>query len=273
MISFYDIHAHYTDAVYKKLDIDPREIIKDCFSYDTYRIICSGTNPENSKEAVELSKQFRGMAASVGIHPTDAFFIEDIDFAVSEIEKLVVSEEDTVAAIGEIGLDYSDHELTDKNKQKYIFDALLTMSETYDLPCVIHCRDAIGDTVDMIRRHPRARGAFHCFSGSPETALELVKLGWYISIAGNVTFKKSDKLLNVVKAVGAEHLLTETDAPYMTPAPSRGMLNNSSFIRESAEVMANELGMMLKDFSKITRDNADRLFRPMKFLILNKKRV
>lgn len=267
MISFFDIHAHYTDSRYAEYGLDVDFILRDCFAGDTYRIINSGTNPENSRAAIEMSKRYTGMAASVGIHPTDSFFIKECDHALAEVEELIVNERYCVAAVGEIGLDYHNKELTDKVKQQYFFDSLLTMSEKHKLPCVIHCRDAIGDCVEILKRHPHAYGALHCYAGSAETAKELVKTGWFISICGNVTFKRSEKLWEVIKTVGAEHLLTETDAPYMAPVPLRGTINNSSNIRLSAEKMADILEMRLEEFSRITRRNANSIFQPPKFIV------
>ncbi len=272
MISYYDIHAHYTDDLFKGLGVDVMYLLDESFKDNVYKIICSGTNPENSKEAILLSKKFPAMAVSVGVHPTDSFFIEDCDYALSQIELLIKEEPECIAAIGEIGLDYYHKDRLNKEKQKYFFEKQLELSEKYGLPAVIHCRDAIGDCVDILKAHKKAFGAMHCFSGSPETAMELVKMDWFISIAGNVTYKKSEKLREVIKTVGIEHLLTETDAPYMTPEGMRGTLNHSDNIEKSVAVIANILEMKPKDVAKITRENADSLFRPSKFLDLGKKR-
>ncbi len=273
MISFYDIHAHYTDSFYKDLCVDIESVVKECFKGNSYRIICSGTSPQNSREAIELSKKFPGMAVSVGIHPTNAFYIEDCDYALSEIELLLKTEIESIAAVGEIGLDYYHKKCLNKEKQKYFFEKQLELSLKYNLPAVIHCRDAIGDCVEILKSYKNAYGAMHCFSGSPETAKELVKMGWLISIAGNVTYNTSDKLREVVKAVGIEHLLTETDAPFMTPEGLRGTMNNSQNIIRSAKVIAEVLGMQTKDVARITRENADSLFCPAKFAALNNKRA
>ena len=272
MINFFDIHAHYTDKRYAECYRNVDFILREDFSTDVFRIINSGTNVENSVEVIEMCKRYPQMAASVGIHPTDAWFIEDCDYAISQIEELIRKERYEIAAVGEIGLDYHTPELTNKEKQQYIFDQLLSLSEKYSLPAVIHCRDAMGDCMNIVRKHPNAYGAFHCFAGSAETAMELVNMGWYISVCGNVTFKKSDKLWRVVETVGAEHLLTETDAPYMAPAPIRGTLNHSSNIRLSSEKMAELLGMQHRDFNKITVENAMRLFQAPKFTRENVKK-
>jgi TatD DNase family protein len=272
MINFFDIHAHYTDKRYAEYLRDVDFILREDFSTDVFRIINSGTNVENSKEVIEMCKRYPHMAASVGIHPTDAWFIEDCDYAISQIEELIIKERYEIAAVGEIGLDYHTPELTNKPKQQYIFDCMLSLSEKYSLPAVIHCRDAMGDCLDIVRKHPKAFGAFHCFAGSAETALELIGMGWYISVCGNITFKKSEKLCNVVQTVGAEHLLTETDSPYMAPAPIRGTLNHSSNIRPASEKMAELLGMQHREFNRITVENAMRLFQAPKFYSENAKK-
>lgn len=265
MISFFDIHAHYIDSRYEEMGVDVDFLLRECFSTDVCKIMNSGTNPENSKKAIEMAKRYPGMCAAVGIHPSDSFFIDDCDYALSQIEELVVTERDTVAAVGEIGLDYHNPDITDKVKQKFLFDAQLTLAEKHGLPVVIHCRDAIGDCIEIVDCHPNSKGAFHCFAGSAETAEHLIKRGWFISVCGNVTYKRSEKLHEVIRRVGAEHLLTETDAPYMAPAPLRGTLNNSSNIRYSAEYMASLLGMTTDAFARQTRKNAERLFRVPKF--------
>lgn len=265
MISFFDVHAHYTDKRFSEYGFDVDFILRDCFSTNVYRIVNSGTNPENSKQAVEMAKRYPGMCASVGIHPTDAFFIEDCDYALGQIEHLILQERYEIAAIGEIGLDYYHEDMLNKSKQKYFFDALLSLSEKHRLPVVIHCREAMGDCLDIVRLHPNSYGVFHCYAGSAETAKELIKRNYFISVCGNVTYKKSDKLENVIRTVGAEHLLTETDAPYMAPAPLRGTVNNSSNILHSATKMAQILDMKLDAFSRITRNNADSIFKVPKF--------
>lgn len=265
MISFFDVHAHYTDKRYSEYGFDVDFILRDCFSTNVYKIVNSGTNPENSKEAIEMSKKYPRMCASVGIHPTDAFFIEDCDYALEQIEQLVIHERDEIAAIGEIGLDYFHEDMLNKSKQKYFFDNLLSMSEKYRLPVVIHCREAMGDCLDIVRVHPYSYGVFHCYAGSAETAKELVKKNYFISVCGNVTYKKSDKLENVIKTVGPEYLLTETDAPYMSPVPLRGTVNNSSNILHSATKIAQILDMNLDSFAKTTRNNADGIFKAPKF--------
>lgn len=265
MISFFDVHAHYNDKRYEELGLDVDFIIRDCFATNVKRICNSGTNPENSRAAVEMAKRYNGMCASIGIHPTDSFFIEDCDYALDQIKRLFFEEKWNIAAIGEIGLDYHDESMLNKSKQKYFFDAQLSFAERYNMPVVIHCREAMGDCLDIIRLHPYSRGVFHCYSGSAETAKELIRRNFYISVCGNITYKRSEKLENVVREVGAEFLLTETDSPYMSPAPLRGMVNNSSNILHSAEKMAKILGMRLDAFSRITRNNADQIFCIPKF--------
>lgn len=266
MISFFDVHAHYTDKRFSEYGIDVDFLLRDCFATNVYRIVNAGTNPQNSAEAVEMAKKYPGMCASIGIHPTDSFFIEDCDYALDQIKQLLFSEREQIAAIGEIGLDYHNEELTNKVKQKYFFDNLLSFSETYNLPVVIHCREAMGDCIDIVRSHPRAFGVFHCYAGSAETAKELIRRNFFISVCGNVTYKRSEKLAEVIKTVGVDHLLTETDAPYMAPAPLRGTVNNSSNILHSATLMAEMLDMKLDAFARITRQNANSIFRIPKFL-------
>ena len=169
---------------------------------------------------------------------------------------------DKIKAIGEIGLDY--HYLyTDKDTQKYWFERQIQMAKELDLPILIHDREAHGDVLEILKRNAdsRLRGILHCFSGSIETAKELMKLGFYISFAGSVVFSKSIKLKEVAADIPMDRLLIETDSPYLTPPPYRGKRNDPSNVLLVAEELARIKNMDVQELIDITRENAMKIYQ------------
>lgn len=160
-------------------------------------------------------------------------------------------------AVGEIGLDYY-YLYTDKETQKYWFARQIELAKELDLPILIHDRDAHGDTLSILKAHQggNLRGILHCFSGSQETAKELMKLGFYISFAGPVVFPKSLKLKEVAKEIPMDRLLIETDSPYLTPPPFRGKRNDPSNVRFVAEEIARLKGVSAEEIAEQTKRNA-----------------
>jgi TatD DNase family protein len=164
-----------------------------------------------------------------------------------------------VVAIGEIGLDYH-YDIIDKEVQAKFFEAQLELAEKLSLPVVIHTRDAMGDTLEILSRHPNVRGVMHSFSGSAEVALELTKKGWYISFSGPVTYKNAVKVKEAAAVVPADRILIETDCPYLPPVPHRGELNYSGYMKHTAEAVADIREVSLDEIARITWKNACRLF-------------
>ncbi len=249
-MGLFDTHAHLYD---KAFDRDREEIIAKIFETLDYVVIPS-EDLETSRKAVALAESHPQIFAAVGIHPQvtkDAS--EEI---LSDIVALAKAHP-KVKAIGEIGLDYY-YLYTEKEVQQKWFARQIEVAKELDLPILIHDRDAHGDTLEILKAHKggNLRGILHCFSGSLETAKELMKLGFYISFAGPVVFPKSLKLKDVAKEIPMDRILIETDSPYLTPPPFRGKRNDPRNVFYVAEEIAKLKGLELADFIEQTKKNA-----------------
>lgn len=243
---FVDTHAH--------IPVDKKhEFIDNAINSDVKVIINASEDLETSKTSILLSKEFPNVFACIGVHPSNAD-----DFDLNDIKKFVeLIENNKVVAIGEIGLDYY---WTKDNKEKQIevFKAFLNLASEYNLPVVVHSRDAINDTINILKEYD-VKGVIHCFSGSLEVAREYLKLGFALGIGGVVTFKNS-KLNEVVKKIPKENILLETDSPFLSPEPYRGKPNESKNIPIIAHCIAENLGIDIKEVADITTANAKRIF-------------
>ncbi len=257
----FDTHAHYFDSRFADGADGAETLLAEIFSGDVDRIVNVGTNLENSIVCLEMAQKYTGLYAAVGIHPSDC---ADMPFsAVSEFSDFLQKHSDFVShkivAIGEIGLDYH-FEPFDKEKQKSFFREQMKMAMQWDLPVIIHDRDAHGDCFDMALEFPKVRGVFHCYSGSVEMARELVRRGWYISFAGPVTYKNADRIREAAASIPDDRLLIETDCPYLAPHPMRGKLNHSGYLHYTAEAVAAARGISTEALAALTHKNANRLF-------------
>ena len=181
----------------------------------------------------------------------------DLPSVLDEIRTLCTHEK--VVALGEIGLDYYWDD-SQKDRQKSILDAQLSMAEELDLPVIIHDREAHGDTMDVLRAHPNVRGVLHSFSGSAEMARQLLKNGWYISFSGPITYKNARSLREVAASVPLDRILIETDAPYLPPEPHRGKINFSGYLPFTAKAVADVKECPLEEIARQTTENAKALF-------------
>lgn len=255
-MTLFDSHAHYNDESFgspSERDARIKEIMDGGVSY----IVNAGTNPDSSRESLSIAEKFDGFYASVGIHPSDLYDLSDPYAALEEIKALAAHPK--AVAIGEIGLDYHWH----KERHDFQIEFLhlqLELAEELDLPVIIHDREAHGDCLEAVFAHPKVRGVFHSFSGSKETAAELVKRGWYISFSGVVTFKNASRLAEIVPTVPDGRLLTETDCPYLTPHPFRGQRNDSSFMLHTVNKLAELRSDTPEHIADITLKNAAKLF-------------
>ena len=271
MPAYFDTHAHYFDRKFAELPGGASALLHDPdFRRTVSGIINAGTNLENSRIAVQMAKEYPLMYAAVGIHPEDAQGMPqgtplDPDATLSALWDWVSDAErrrqDKIVAIGEIGLDYY-WEPMDKPLQKAFFEGQLEIAERVGLPVLIHDREAHGDTFETVLKYPGVRGVFHGYSGSAEMAMELVKRGWFIAFGGTVTFKNAHRVREVAASVPLDHLLLETDCPYMAPVPHRGKINHSGLIPHIAEMLAELHGVSLEEISRVTAQNTQRLFFP-----------
>ncbi len=200
-------------------------------------MITAGCDDETNKEVIELVNKYPNVYGVLGIHPEEIDKITDSSFKF--IEDNLSNKK--IVGIGEIGLDYywrSDN----KEKQKEVFERQLELAEKYNLPVVIHSRDAIQDTYDIVSKY-KLRGSIHCFSSSLEMAKEFIKLGYKIGIGGTVTFKNSLKIQEIVKNIDIKNILLETDSPYLSPEPFRGRKNepkNTYFVAQKIADLKGE---------------------------------
>ena len=256
---YFDSHAHYWDDRFSENGESADALIGALLSGSVSGIVNVGTSPETSRIAIKQAMAHKGMYAAVGIHPSDTRFLSSLDREIGEIESLIRENPHKVVALGEIGLDYH-YENTDKERQMRYFEAQLTLSEELCMPVVIHDREAHADIFSAICAHPRARGIIHSYSGSAEMAKELARRGWMISFSGTVSFKNAGKLAEAARAVPAELLLIETDAPYLTPHPHRGKRNDSGYLLYTCAALAERRGISPEECAAQTEQNAKRIF-------------
>ncbi len=250
----FDSHAHYDD---EQFDEDRERVFKEIQNNGVIGVINCGSSLKGLNMSVELSKQYDFIYAAAGIHP------ENADEFNEDVEKLIcnLAEINDIIAIGEIGLDYYWEENPSRDIQQEVFRRQMKIAERYNLPVIIHDREAHGDTLKIMKEFPKVKGVVHCFSGSVEFAKECLKLGYYIGVTGVVTFKNSKVIKAVVKEVPLDRLLVETDCPYMAPTPNRGKRNQSDYIAFVLKEIATIKDKSIKEMEEITILNTKTLFR------------
>ena len=248
-----DSHAHIDD---ERFDADREEVVARALAAGVSLIVNIGADMASSARSVALAEKYPEIYAAVGMHPHDSQDMKETDYR--QLEQWATHPK--VVAIGEIGLDYH-YDLSPRPVQKEVFLRQLDLARKTGKPFIIHEREAHADMLDIIRYAARGlNGVFHCFSGSVETAREYLKMGFYISVAGPVTFPKSVKTKEVAKAVPLDRLLVETDSPYLTPQPFRGKRNEPAHVRLVAEEIANLRDISLAELAAATTANVRRLF-------------
>lgn len=255
-MELFDNHAHFDD---KWFDEDRDELIKSVYNSGVTRVVSAGYSLEGSLAARELAKKYDFIYFTVGISPNDlsANWEQDVE-KIEEILKEEVNNKKLVA-VGEIGLDY--HYDTDKEWQKKAFIKQIELANKYNKPIQIHTREAVMDTIQILKDHPvNKKGIFHCCPFNRELIKEALKLGFYISIAGPVTFKNSKNAEEIVNMIPNDRILIETDSPYLAPEPYRGTRNNSKNVKFIAEKIASFKNVDISELARITYENANRIF-------------
>lgn len=251
---FFDTHAHLD---YDLFDEDREAMIQRAFDGGVSCIVTIGTDVDSARRAIQLAENYPNVYAAVGLHPTDA---RKFDEAMIDTFSQMASHK-KIVAIGEIGLDYYWKE-TPPEIQHHVFRKMIRLAAELNKPIIIHNREASDDVIRILQeeRSSKLRGIMHCFSGDEQLLEASLDLNFFISFAGNLTYKKS-ALPAMVKKVPADRLLIETDAPFLTPAPFRGRRNEPAFVRHTAQKMAEILEKNIDDIAHITSENAKKIFQ------------
>ena len=250
---FFDTHAHLND---ERFDEDRENLINSFKEFGISNTCEIGFDLTSSKKAIELSEKYDFIYAVVGVHPHDASTLTDE--GLLELEKMLLCEK--AVALGEIGLDYY-YDNSERDVQRYWFMRQAELAKSLNCPISVHTRDAMEDTINILKAHASGDGIIHCYSGSKESAKILLDMGYYLSFAGPVTFKNASTALEVIKYVPIERMLIETDSPYLAPVPYRGKRNCPIYVAEVAKKIAEIKGMELDEVAKITSDNAKKVYR------------
>lgn len=251
----FDTHAHYDDSAF---DEDREELLCGMAEKGIGTIVNIGADMSSSAATVALTERYSFLYGAVGVHPSETGALTENDMETLR----GYAAHPKIAAVGEIGLDYHYPD-TDRELQQRWFVRQLALAREVHLPVVIHSRDAAKDTMQIMRdQHcEEIGGVVHCFSYSKELALQYVEMGFYIGVGGVITFSNAKKLTEAVRAVPLARIVLETDAPYLSPAPERGMRNHSAKLPLVAEKLAALKGVTTQELIRITEENARRLYR------------
>ena len=248
-----DTHCH---IYYQEYQADWDAMMERAHAAGVRGMVVIATDIASSRQVIELAEKHPNLYATVGIHPHDAAGVTNDDLSVL---KQLAGSSPKVVAIGEIGLDFY-RDRAPRDEQRRVFTAQLELARDCNLPVVIHDRDAHEETLALITQAGVTRGVMHCFSGDRSFAKRCINQGLYLSIPGTITYPSNTTLHDVVRSVHLEHLLVETDAPYLTPVPHRGKRNEPSYTRITAQAVADLKGVTLDDVARTTTMNAGRLF-------------
>lgn len=255
-MELFDSHAHYDDEQFKE---DKEEILKSIKEDGVTKLISAGYSLQSSKRAIQIAKGHDFIYTSSGISPNDIPETkEQFEQELVELESILSYEK--IVAIGEIGLDYYWNQ-ENKELQQYAFKKQIQLANIRNFPIVIHTREAIQDTIEILKQNPvNKKGIFHCCPFNRELVKEALKLGFYISFAGPVTFKNAKNAEEIITMVPLEKILIETDSPYLSPEPNRGKRNDSRNVKYIAQKIADVKQMSIEEIARITYKNACCIF-------------
>ncbi len=256
----FDSHAHYDDDRFEEeFEGGTRGALEQILTEGICGVLNVGASLDSSENSVRLAAEHPHVWASVGVHPSDAqrYGIDRLPDVLDELRRLAKAEK--VVAIGEIGLDYHYDDI-DRATQSAYFAAQMELARELRLPVIIHTRDAMGDTLDLLAEYPDVTGVMHSYSGSAEVARQLCAKGWYISFSGPVTYKNAAKVKEAAAIVPEDRILVETDSPYLPPHPHRGKMNYSGYLHYTLEAVADIRAKTPEDMADITAENTCRLF-------------
>lgn len=260
-MGFFDSHSHLNDEKFNK---DRDKIINEIYESGVTNFVTAGYSIESSKKAIEIANVYDFIYATVGVSPND--IPQDKEELWKQLEEIksLARESRKVVAIGEIGLDYYWN-TDNKEIQKKTFIEQINLANELNLPIVIHTRDAVMDTIQILKENVvKNKGVFHCCPQNRELIKEGLKLGFYISFAGPITFKNSKNADEMINLVPNDRILIETDSPYLAPEPVRGTRNTPANVKFVAQKIANVKGLSLEEIEKITVENTERILKIVK---------
>ena len=249
-----DTHCHLTDPrLFNQLDA----VLARAAEAGVDRVVTIGTDIEDSQAAIEVCRLKSNVRCVVGVHPNYSG-----DARVEDVAKLrELQKHPSVVALGEMGLDYH-YDRAEPAHQRAIFEAQLQLATELHRPVVIHCREAVDDTLAVMKPFASVSAVFHCFTGTRDEARKILDAGYWIGFTGVITFKKNDELREIVRMTPIDRLLVETDAPYLSPEPVRSMKTNEpAFVAHTARVAAQVKGMPYEEFDRVATENALRFYR------------
>ena len=250
---YFDTHAHYDD---KRFNDDRDDLLQSMKDVDITLILNAASSLRSAKFSLKLADRYSFVYASVGVHPHDSKSMTDE--TVEELEKLL--QHPKAMAVGEIGLDYH-YDFSPRDVQRKRFREQLELARRVKKPVIIHERESLTDTLEIIREFRDLTGVFHCFSGSLETAKTILDMGWYLSFTGVVTYKNARKALEVLEKMPADRVMLETDCPYLSPEPMRGKRNSSLYLPYIASTIAEVRSVTTEEIAALTMENGKRFFR------------
>lgn len=252
MMKIFDTHSHYADHAF---DEDREQVLAELPDKGIELVMLAASDMRDSLANSELAAKYDYVYASAGIHPES---VDDTPTDYLDRLREIIASNPKVRAVGEIGLDYH-YDDYDREKQIRFFREQLELAAELDMPVIVHSRNATEDTIEILKEY-RPRGVVHCFSGSAETAKEVIKLGMYIGFTGVLTFKNAKKALKALAEVPIDRLLMETDCPYMAPEPFRGRRSDSSMIAYTAAKAAEVKGIPVEELIDITCRNGMKMY-------------
>lgn len=261
-MELFDSHCHLDD---ERFDEDREEIIEKIKESGVTKLVSAGYSIEGSRKGVELSKKYEFIYTTCGLSPNDIPQTEEELWKDMEKIKKIVEENleyKKIVAIGEIGLDYYWEKDNERRElQKKAFVKQIELANDFNLPIVIHTRDAVMDTIEILKKNNvNKKGVFHCCPLNRELVKEALKLDFYISFAGPVTFKNSKNANEIIQMVPNDKILIETDSPYLSPEPLRGKRNDPRNVKYIAQKIADVKGLSINEVAEITNQNAKRIF-------------
>ncbi len=248
----FDSHCHLTDAQFA---VDLGATLKRAYSAGVHWVMTVSQSVPDSKQTVALSRNREGVYCAVGVHPHESDHFRSVD--IQALKDMCI--EPKVKAIGEIGLDFF-RGISSRGNQETAFHAQLELARMLDMPVIVHVRDAANRARSIMDEHGHYAGVLHCFTGDKKLAEWAAEKGLFISFAGNITYGE-ERLTEIAKAVPRDHLMIETDAPFLAPAPERGKRNEPALLRHTLEKLATMLGITPAETADLTRENALRCFR------------